>query len=190
MKPLTKIEKRFAAAFGSSIDLNKLKPDRVRCVMTKIAYHEAGHFAARRFTTLELSHVIKISIIGNTDFSGYVMSERNFAAPFLESYPPPIKQSNGRMLLLMQLAGYGAEMLLDKSGEYDGIFDYYDFTYGDDWYGAREEGTDLFKAERIAKIMAKPFMPDYRILNLASKWTLKCCKYRPSGKWLRPLPIS
>jgi hypothetical protein len=91
----------------------------------------------------------------------------------LESDPPPLQRSNGYMLIMKNLAGYGAEMILDKSEEWGGIFDYYESTYGNDWYGERNEGTDFYRAERIASIMAKPFMREYRILNLAYKWTLE-----------------
>ena len=170
---LTKIEKLYAASYFPDGNLPALSPDLVRESMKRVAYHEGGHFAARCFTMFELSHVTEISIIGNEENAGYVRSERNFTELGLESYPPPLQRSNGYMLIMKALAGYGAEMILDKSEEWESIFDYYDSTYGDDWYGERQEGTDFFTAERIAKIMAKPFMRDYRILNLANKWTLE-----------------
>ena len=177
MNKLTEIEKQYAAAVVrdmKALNINdpKLWP-MIRGSMKRVAYHEGGHFAARCFTMLELSHVTEISIIGNENNAGYVRSERNFTEQGLESYPPPLQRSNGYMLLLKDLAGYGAEMILDKSEEWGSIFEYYDSMYGDDWYGEREEGTDFYTAEQIAKIMSKPFMRDYRTLNLASKWTLE-----------------
>jgi hypothetical protein len=77
------------------------------------------------------------------------------------------------MLLLKNLAGYGAEMLLDKSQEWENIFEYYEDNYCDTDFQFETEGTDFNRAIRIAQIMAKPFMPWGRILTLADKWTLE-----------------
>jgi hypothetical protein len=174
MKELTEIEKQYAAAMlsctGTSSGINQSAPgywSAIRESMRRTAYHEAGHFAARLFTRLELSHVLAISIIGNEKFAGYVRAERNFTESNLESEPPPLQRSRGRMLLLENLAGSGAEIMLDQPEEWESIFAYLEVEWND------EEGTDLSRALRIAKIMAKPFMPVGRILKLADKWTLE-----------------
>ena len=145
----------------------------IRNDMKKVAYHEAGHLAARLFTQLEVSHCLNITIIGNADIAGYVRSERNFTELSLESYPPPLKQSNGKMLLLLHLAGYGAETILDQSDEWNNIVEYYNYNYRD--YDD-DEGSDFFRALKIAGIMTKPFIPINRIINLTDKWTLEMLK--------------
>jgi hypothetical protein len=181
MNGLTEIEKQYAATMLSNIGLSFDKNQRisdsvwwvkaVRESVKKVAYHEAGHFAARLFTRLELSHVVKISIIGNAKVAGYISSERNFTELDLKSYPPPLQRSHGKMLLLKNLAGYAAEKLLDKSENFENIFDYYECVYGDEWDA--DKGSDFYKAFQVAEIMAKPYMPVQRILKLADKWTLE-----------------
>lgn len=178
MNELNNIEKRYAAAMlGDMKALDFNNPELwplIRESMKRVAYHEAGHFTARLFTQLELSHTTEISILGNSENAGYVRSERNFTESNLESYPPPLIRSNGYMLLIKNIAGYGAEALLDKSEEWENVFDYYEYNYCGDDYDT--EGTDFYKALRIAGIMSKPFMPVNRIINLANKWTLEMLK--------------
>lgn len=173
MNELTKIEKRYAAINSGKGKPPVLYPDIIRNSMKKVAYHEAGHFAARLFTQLESSHVLEISIIGNSKRAGYVRSERNYTESTLKSYPPPLQRCNGYILLLNKLAGFGAEAILSQSEEWDSIFDYCECEYGDCGY---EEETDFYRALQIAKIMTKHFMPANMILNLANKWTLEMLK--------------
>lgn len=172
---MNRIEKLYAAnclkQFGEPRPALSL--DVVRGSMKRIAHHEGGHFAADCFTEFTFSLVTEISILGNENAAGYVRSEMCFSETSLDLWPSQMKRSYGYMLLLKHLAGSGAEMLLDKSEDWRSIFDYHDSVYGDDCYGDREEGTDLFKAEQIAHIMSKPFMPWYRILSFAEKWTLE-----------------
>jgi len=179
MNELTKIEKRYASLMLASADAPPGIDHQsdlawfatvARESMRRTAYHEAGHFAARLFTQLEVSHVVRISIIGNEKCIGYVRSERPYAESSLESYPPPLQRIQGRMLLLKTLAGLGAETILDQSEEWESISDYRECNYCDD---ANKEGTDIFRASRIAQIMAKFYMPANRILKLADKWTLE-----------------
>jgi hypothetical protein len=176
---MNEVEKRYAslmralAGVPPGIDHQSDQPwwpAAVRESMRRTAYHEAGHFAARLFTQLEVSHVVSISIIGNKKLAGYVRVERSYTYSSLKSYPPPSQRIQGGMLLLEMLAGSGAEMILFQSEERGSIFDYWEGNTGDD---SDEEGTDFFKAFRIAEIMAKPYMPVNRILKLADKWTLE-----------------
>lgn len=177
MHKLTEIEKRCAAAMLARPgvppgfdDINNPQNWPIfRERMRLLAYHEAGHFVARLFTQLEVAHVLAISIIGNDHWAGYVRSERGFTEQMIESYPPPLQRSNGMMLLLQHLAGLGAEVILDQSEEgWESCFDYWNWEDGDE-----EEGTDVARARRIAEIMAKPYMPVNRILNIADKWALE-----------------
>lgn len=173
---LTDIEKRFLTVLHADAEnpprqfsADKYLPwirERVR----ETAYHEAGHFAARWFTQLEFSHVQRISILPDMKTMGRETYERPFAEFLLERNPPPIIRSNGRMLLLMNFAGTGAEIIV--SGEFEGILECWEFLADcDDNYD--DETTDYFKARRIAEIMARPGYPAQRILNLADKWTLE-----------------
>lgn len=176
MNELTEIEKRFAYAMwadpepppGIDIYNPKLWPD-LRRIIRKTAYHEAGHFAARCFTKLELSHVLVLSIIPKEGDIGRMTYERPFAEQMLPSYSPPLQRSNGRMLLLEHFAGHGTEMILDQSEKWESILDYWEYNYDD----FDQEGTDMSRAFHIAEIMAKPYMPVNRILNLADKWALE-----------------
>jgi len=172
MDQLSEIEKLYMAKEGLE-GLPHLSPDMIRNSMKRVAYHEAGHFAARYFTMLEFSHVTEVSIIGNDTSTGYVRSERNFTESGLESYPTPLKRSNGYMLLIGLLAGYGAEAILDKSEEWESVFDYYEATYSDLCFEMDIEGGDYNRALRIAEIMARPFMPVNRVLNIADRWIIE-----------------
>jgi len=72
------------------------------------------------------------------------------------------------MLLLMNLAGYGTVILDQEKEGWESIYDCF-WDQGE----SEEENTDIGEAFRIAEIMARPFMPASRILNLADKWTLE-----------------
>ncbi len=177
MDELTEVEKQFVAAACADpeapsglFDMHDRKGwPNIREKMRRTAYHEAGHFAARCFTQLELSHVLTLSIIPKNGSVGRMISERPFAEQMLPSYPPFLQRSNGRMLLLENLAGMGAETILVQSEGWESILDYWQYNYCDE----EEEGTDMFRAIRIAKIMVQPHMPVNRILKLADKWTLE-----------------
>lgn len=173
---LTEIEKLFLTVLHADMEKfpRRFSADKclpwIREMVKATAYHEAGHFAARCFTQLEFSHVQRISILPDMKTQGRVTSERNFTAHSLASYPPPLQRSNGRMLLLMNFAGTGAEIIV--SGEFESILECWDcLAEFDDNYD--DETTDYFKARRIAGIMARPGYPAHQILNLAEKWTLE-----------------
>lgn len=146
--------------------------------MSQTAYHEAGHFAARCFTQQELSHVVKVSIIPEKHSAGRNINERNFARGYFReengpvSHLPTWQRIQGKMLLLHDLAGYGADVLSDPDGEWDSIHDYYDENYcEDDW-----DGSDMSKSYETANRMASGYMPASRILRLADRWTLEMLK--------------
>jgi hypothetical protein len=172
----TDIEKRFVFAMESDpeaphglYDLNNPHDwPALRKRVRSTAHHEAGHYVARIFTWLELSHVVAISIIPNDGVIGRMTAERPYVLSNLALSPPPVQRAEGMMKLLEKLAGYGTQMLLDQSEQWESISDYWESNDGD-----ARKGTDFFEAFRIAEIMAKPYMPAHRILKLADKWTLE-----------------
>ena len=185
MNELTETEKRFASAWFADpeappgVDVNNPQHlPELRKLIKKTAYHEAGHYAARCFTKLDFSHVESISIIPNEGTTGRMTYRRSFAESGLESYPPPLQRSNGRMLLLEQLAGVGSQILIDQADGYESIMTYMEEEY---WCNEEDTTTDFSRALRIARIIAKTYMPASRILNMAEKWTMEML--RISAVW-------
>jgi len=173
---LTETEKRFVTAANESgcplswLDINDPRHrTAIRERMSQTAYHEAGHFSARCFTQLELSHVVKVSIIPDGGSVGRIISERPFTRRCLESGPPEYRRSNGITLLLADLAGDGANIISGHLGEWESIRDYWNENYFED----DGDETDMSKAYHTAKIMETPYMPTSRILRLADRWTLE-----------------
>lgn len=178
MDELTEVEKAFAIAWFDHPDIslvydpnNSHYRQAIRKFMRETAYHEAGHYVARCFTGLEFSHVTLLSIIPDKINNGRMRCERCIAESTLESFPPSLQRCNGRMLLLENLAGAGVAIRIDD--EYEdckSILYYWDNYFDDEKY---TEGTDYFRASRIATIIEKPHMPVQRILNLADQWTME-----------------
>ncbi len=180
---LTETEKRFVEAtaepecppFGFDVN-NPLDWPEIRRIMKQTAYHEAGHFAARCFTRLELSHVVKVSIIPDKCSAGRITSERNFARWSLLEERIPVsqdvctwKRAQGIMLLLHDLAGYGADILSDPDEEWASICDYCYENYFDD----DEDEGDMSRSYETANLLEPGYMSASRILRLADRWTLE-----------------
>ncbi len=166
MKPrgMTDVERRVAEgwkAFGFPIRMVRL-----RSRLMETAYHEAGHSAARLFTGLEAGHVVGLSVIPTVENQGFERVVGACAEHWFSSAPWPVMRGVGRCALLNLLAGRGAQARVTAPEERADTLD-------EDalWEEGEIEGTDLFRALRIAKIMARPGMPDYRVLTLAAKWT-------------------
>jgi len=181
---LTEVEKRFAEGMLEALPAGgeawTLKPEHreyIRERMKFTAYHEAGHFVTRAFTQLELSHVVTLSIIPRGETLGRVTYERPFALRFLEHYPPEIQWANGIFLLLHELAGYRVEMIL-KGTEGETVFDHIE---EEGCFDFDDEGMDydFGRARHIAGIMSRPYMPAYRILTFADRWTAEMLKIPP-----------
>ena len=178
MNKPTEVEKAFASAWSTDpvahqvFDPNDSRHwQSIRKFMRETAYHEAGHYVANCFTGLDLYHVVLLSIMPDKIHNGRMTSVGSSTEPLLGRFPPSLKQSNGRMLLLKVLAGAGVDTLLDDEGQgCESILDYWENYFDDDKY---TEGTDYFRAHRIATIMEKPYMPAGRILSLADKWTME-----------------
>jgi len=178
MNGLTELEKTFASALYADPEYPLVfDPDDsrqwqiIRKIMRENAYHEAGHYVARCFTGLEFSHVMFLSIIPDERNTGRMRCERCITECKLESFSPSLQRPNGRKLLLEILAGAGVAIRIDdEEEERESILDYWEEYFDDEKY---TEGTDYFRASRIATIMEKPHMPAYRILSLADKWTME-----------------
>jgi hypothetical protein len=175
---LTELEKKFASAWCTDPVNNQVfDPNSSHCwqgirkIVRETAYHEAGHYVARCFTGLEYSHVMFLSIMPDKINNGRMRCERCITECTLESFSPSLQRPNGRKLLLEILAGAGVEIRIDDEGlGCESILYYWDNYCDDEKY---MEGTDYFRASRIATIMEKPHMPAHRILSLADKWTME-----------------
>ncbi|MEN9678070.1 MAG: Peptidase family [Verrucomicrobiota bacterium] len=170
-QPFNAVERQFVDALyqGASSIHN---PQQIRQRMKEVAYHEAGHVAGRAFTGLEWSHVVRVSIIPNATTLGRETARRNGDAQNLSAHPPLTKRSTGRKLLLHLLAGRGAEKRF--VGE-----DYKEDIAESGSEECSEEGTDLYRANAVAKIMRYPQMPPRRILMQAARWTKEMMELPP-----------
>jgi len=163
---LSPLERRVAVAVSPSFGFDMTRPEFrsiLRDHMRETAYHEAGHVAARAFTGLELSHVISVSIIPEPDSSGRVSARAPVTEMLLGCYPPTLAWHQGHMLLLEILAGRGVQARMDgvdPSWIVDG-------TDEED----EEEGQDIWRANRIARIMARRSWHMWRVLDRAARWT-------------------
>lgn len=132
-----------------------------------IAFHEAGHAVARKFTGHEPSHILSVSIIPDAYSGGRLNSERNYLEGLFGNDPEPMREEgNGRKLLFTLLAGRVAAFRAAKPEDREWIMDW----GSSEWY---VEGSDLFRADRIASLMARKYMPRHRVLEFAEKWTLE-----------------
>jgi len=166
---LTDVERQAAESWKAiGLPIRRTNLGHFRSLLRKTAYHEAGHCAARMFTGQEASHITKVSVIPEGESLGYETSERNFAEGLLSSYPPPLQRSAGRCFLLGILAGRGAAARAAVPEERVAILD--EDALAEE---GEEPGKDLFRARRVADIMARPGMPAYRVLTLAEKWTIE-----------------
>lgn len=142
-----------------------------RKLMVGTAYHEAGHLVARMFTDLEFSHIQLVSIIPDRINNGRMIYERSFVQRFIEHVPIQIQRSQGYCLLLDFFAGHASMMIMNKS-ECETLFDYFrDEEYCEEEFD--EKGSDLYRAERIANILARPHFSTGRILGMTASWTLE-----------------
>jgi len=137
------------------------------------AYHEAGHFVARLFVSLQDFHILSVSIISNDERSGHVMCGSGYAEHHLDEMSPNEQRYNGYRLLLVIFAGLGSVMIMNNS-EHETLFDYLDEEDPEVLMCDIDiEGSDISRAKKTAKILSRPYMPDYRILFMAAKWTLE-----------------
>jgi hypothetical protein len=157
-----------AAHFDDCVRGWGLEPplDWLRQNIKSIAYHEAGHVAARMFTGHEAAHFVLVSIIPEGDSLGRERSERNIAEIALARYPEPIKEKTGRCLLLSLLAGEAAQSRIN-GGELGDLEHEMRWRDSETW---EQEGTDFFRAARIAEIIGRPGVPAQRVFCLAARW--------------------
>ena len=177
-RDLTKIQRQAQAAYRSLGRPIANYPARVCEELRATAYHEAAHVAARMFTGLEANHFLSVTIIPDSECNGIAKSDRNEAIWMFQTYPPPKKRTVGYCLLLMLLAGRGAD---DRPDSWDppGATDWLAHTGGSriidpddpDW---ETKGSDLFHALRVARIMREPRTDKIGdILHQAEKWTIE-----------------
>ena len=149
--------------FGPAVDAKrKLLLRRTK----EIAFHEAGHVAARMFTGQDASHVLSVSIIPDADTLGRETSERNISEIIFGAYPELVRELIGRKLLIRLLAGRAAAYRIAHADDREEIVDYYNEE-------CEIEGTDLFRANHISSLMVRKYMPQHRILHLAAKWAVE-----------------
>ena len=92
------------------VAIQRLSPKALRAV----AFHEAGHVAARAFTKLEMGHIRQVSIVANARTWGHERSERALTLFTLHIQPKDLAWRDGRMLLLGLLAGSAAGEKIDS----------------------------------------------------------------------------
>jgi hypothetical protein len=158
-----------AAYLEDTIRLMGQAPDlsHLRDLIKSIAYHEAGHVIGRMFTGQDTAHITLVGIIPDQANMGRVRTERNFTEMFLDSRPAPLKRQDGRCLLLGLLAGEAAQARVDGFNP-GWLEEEMSLRESDTW---EDEGTDFFRAERIAEIMAGPKNPPHVVLRWAARWT-------------------
>jgi len=176
-KDLTKVERRFAKNYdekgGMKYDPKNVNIKFIRELMEATAYHEAGHFSARVFTRLELSHIQSISIIPDERNTGHVRYERAITEYVFIHRPRYRLRPNGYMLLLENFAGYGANMIHEKA-KYNNLIDYLSEEKDEEWndyFDVKEQ--DINRARRIAGFLSKPHFSKDRILSIAARWTME-----------------
>lgn len=147
----------------------------IRDRIKETAYHEAGHFIARLFVGLQDTSIRSISIIPNELTSGRVICGNGQVEHYIDQMPKIIQRYDGYRILIVLFAGLGSVMFMNGS-EYESIFDYLWEEEPDVAVDADEDGTDLWRAERIARILSKPHFSKDQILGLTANWTLEMLK--------------
>ena len=163
-RSLMNTERLFKEAYIRGTRKKRITTQMLRLHMRIIAYHEAGHVVARMFTGTEFSHVVRLSIIPKDGSLGRETTERCTEEATFEICPETRKQSVGKLLLITLLAGRGAIAHLSGHDHRFRILD----TDDEEW---AIEGSDLFRAHRIAKIMAGADQPAWPLLQEAEQWT-------------------
>jgi hypothetical protein len=162
------VERRILDAYKrDGIDLSNANRDALRRTTRATAYHEAGHVAAGMFTGMRGSEVFFVSIIpeghasGRARWSGIAEIEV-LAGRGQDGLPQRLV---GRCLLLHWLAGRGAVARIAAPDEREEILT------EDALALQEEEDEDLVQAQKIARAIARPRMPAWRVLPLVAKWT-------------------
>jgi len=158
-----KIVRAMEKKFGKGPWFNN---ETVRQQTREAAFHTAGQVASRMFLRLDVGHIISASIIPDNETLGRVMYHRNFFDEILKTYPENVKQHQGRILLINELAGRAASYRVATDFTREDILD----SDSEEW---SIDDPAIITARRISSIMARPGMPQNRILRLAEKWTIE-----------------
>jgi len=146
-------------------DLNQRTLDIARRRLREIAYHEAGHIAARAFTGLDYSHILWVSVIPDEDEGcGWGVLSRGYNAEwdFADSTPLGL----GYQVLLRLLAGSVAGIRGTVDPEYREELQ-------DDWnyWEWESDEEDFPRAEEISHMLARRHHPAHHIIRQAKQWT-------------------
>ena len=147
------------------IETPKLPPKALRTV----AYHEAGHVAARAFTKLEIRHIREVSIVANARTWGRESAERSITFMTLHLQPKDLAWQEGLKLLLCELAGSAAGEKIDPLRE-SLPNDWREVSVAIEVYN-NDKGSDYARAVRVCEIIARPEMPAHIVYEHAVKWT-------------------
>lgn len=165
MTSLTTTERRVLESLTRDTPERRVTLRGLRLLIRLTAYHEAGHVVARMFTGLEFSHVVRVSVVPDDGTLGRETTERCTEEATIEICPSAAqKQSIGRRLLIALLAGRGAIACL--SG--DDSRAYILRSNPEEW---AMEGSDLFRAYRVAGIIAGTSGDPWHALEEAEEWT-------------------
>lgn len=143
----TPLEKQFAELAFPNIPLDSNKLSTIREIMLRTAYHEAGHLAAAAFCAIAPPPVeYIITIIPNEFYNGQVMYRHNISEAVFHTTPKPLRRTRGTLILIELLGGRAAQNKVASPEDRIELLDEED----DEWI---TEGTDLFRAARIADLM-------------------------------------
>jgi hypothetical protein len=158
-----KIVRAMEKKFGKGPWFNN---ETVRQQTREAAFHAAGQVVSRMFLRLDVGHIISASIIPDKETVSRVFYRRNLCEEILQAYPENVKQHQGRILLIKELAGRAAQ---DRVATEETRVDILD-SDSEEW---SIDDPAIITARRISSIMAHSGMPQNRILRLAEKWTIE-----------------
>ena len=140
-----------------------------REALRAVAYHEAGHVAARAFTKLEIRHIREVSIVANAQTWGRESAERSITFMTLHLQSKDLAWQEGLKLLLCELAGSAAGEKIDPLWE-SLPNDWREVSVAIEVYN-NDKGSDYTRAVRVCEIIARPEMPAHIVYGHAVKWT-------------------
>jgi hypothetical protein len=165
---LTDVERRILEGYKrDGINLVNSKLDLVRREICDTACHESAHVVAGIFTGLEDLRAFYVSIIPKEQTSGHVRSNSGILERelFDTTRTDPLRRCKAMCLLLVDLAGVCAEARIAAPDRRGKILDELALALED------EDNEDCVNAQRIAKAIVRPWMPNHRVLAHAIKWT-------------------
>jgi hypothetical protein len=153
------------------LDFKKQQIEYIKANMIEIAYHEAGHAAARAFIGDDITHFKMISIIPQGVLLGVFRLSEVYVMP-LSDYPPLLAWRKAQHRMIFLLAGKAAERRVNTDAESieDEILESSwqpDYITEEEWRAGADAGQVLEIAEAVAKKGWSPM----RIINMVERWT-------------------